>query len=414
MPGPFREEAQSYKRQRLLGEVVVESSASTNRTIGTIVLGSALLVVLAATATLPRTETVTGVLSTTKPVIKIVPPRAGAIKHMLVEQGQHVHKGAVLAVVTSDVSLSGDRWAGAESLLELRRQRELLAFSQTQERQVLLEEQGGIQTQIQSSRSDIRSLAKQVAIQQEVVASVRRMFQVFDAVVERGIVSRSDYEARRREVFLAEQRLVQLRQEHSREIHQESQLHLQLRKARLDLSKLEAEGLSRTSVLAQQQLKAGSETEYQMLAPVAGKIGLLQTSPGRIVDAQMPILALVPEGSTYQAELFIPSRAIGFINEGQEVQLMLDAYPYQKHGVYPGTVQSISSTILAPGELDVPLKIEEPTYKVVVKLGEQAGPRKLNPIAFHPGMTLRAFIVRDRRSLVEWILDPLFTITERY
>jgi hypothetical protein len=45
-----------------------------------------------------------------------------------------------------------------------------------------------------------------------------------------------------------------------------------------------------------------------------------------------------------QAEIYIPSRAIGFVKPGQEVRLLYDAFPYQRFGAYRGRVVAASSS----------------------------------------------------------------------
>ena len=111
-----------------------------------------------------------------------------------------------------------------------------------------------------------------------------------------------------------------------------------------------------------------------------------------------------------QAQLWVPTRAMGFIKPGQTVRIRYAAFPYQRYGVYGGKVHSISQHILNPNELDIPLEIREPVYKVVVNLDEQAIQAYGKQMPLQAGMVIEADIILDKQSLIRWILDPIYTL----
>src|SRR3546814_6983092 len=51
---------------------------------------------------------------------------------------------------------------------------------------------------------------------------------------------------------------------------------------------------------------------------------------------------------------------------------MYDAFPYQQFGTFGGTVTRISRTALGPDEIAAPLSIDEPAYRIRVRLDAQA------------------------------------------
>ena len=76
--------------------------------------------------------------------------------------------------------------------------------------------------------------------------------------------------------------------------------------------------------------------------------------PGRPIAAGSTIAVIVPEGGRLEAELLAPSRADRLHQPGQEVQLILQAFPYQRFGTVSGTVRTVSSTVLGPNEVGYP------------------------------------------------------------
>ena len=125
------------------------------------------------------------------------------------------------------------------------------------------------------------------------------------------------------------------------------------------------------------------------------------------------LAVIVPQGKPLQAELWAPSRAAGFITQGDRVRLMYDAFPYQKFGVGHGRVSSVSGAPVDPQDLAVPIESREALYRIVVNLDEDsvAGYGKRWPLT--PGMRLSADLVLDERNLWEWLLEPVIAANRR-
>ena len=102
---------------------------------------------------------------------------------------------------------------------------------------------------------------------------------------------------------------------------------------------------------------------------MGGKIAALPVATGQPVTAGATLAVLTPADGKLEAELLAPSRAIGFIKEGQEVRLQLQAFPYQRFGTLAGKVKSVSGTVLGPADVSIPgLQVHEPVFRVRVSL----------------------------------------------
>jgi membrane fusion protein len=114
-----------------------------------------------------------------------------------------------------------------------------------------------------------------------------------------------------------------------------------------------------------------------------------------------------------EVELYAPSRAIGFARAGQDVRLMYDAFPYAQFGSFKGRIATISRTAMAPGEIDAPVKLAEPAFRVRVRLDSQAIEAFGAAYAIEPGMTLKANLVLEKQSLLGWLLEPINAVRRR-
>ncbi|MBV8574268.1 MAG: HlyD family secretion protein, partial [Acetobacteraceae bacterium] len=126
-------------------------------------------------------------------------------------------------------------------------------------------------------------------------------------------------------------------------------------------------------------------------------------------------------GSKLKAQLFAPSRVVGFLRPGQRVLLRYEAFPYQKFGHYEGTVTSVSRSATSPSLLSQQVSgltglfaSNAPVYEINVALARQSVMAYGKPVPLQPGMQLEADVLIEKRHLIEWVLDPIFTLTGKW
>ena len=123
------------------------------------------------------------------------------------------------------------------------------------------------------------------------------------------------------------------------------------------------------------------------------------------------VLAILPENSVYEAVLFVPTHSIGFVESGQQVKIRYNAFPYQRFGLYLGTVADVSDVILAPDDINSPVTLIEPVYRISVTLKEQSVSAYGKELDLHSGMILEADILLERLSIIDWLLEPIYSVT---
>mgnify|MGYP005667301699 CR=1 FL=1 len=120
-----------------------------------------------------------------------------------------------------------------------------------------------------------------------------------------------------------------------------------------------------------------------------------------------PILSILPKDSEIEAELLIPSTAIGFIKIGQQVRLRYHSFPHQRFGSYVGEIKKISKTLLRPDQVDVPIPIGTSVYRTRVALTQSQISAYGEEYPLQVGMSLEASIFLEERPLYEWIISPI-------
>lgn len=175
--------------------------------------------------------------------------------------------------------------------------------------------------------------------------------------------------------------------------------------------------------IRQEMARRESGTHILIKAPEDGVLTTIANDPGQSMAAGQVLATLLPGGAIseragklLEAHLYAPSEMIGFVQVGQPVMIRYRAFPYQKFGLYHGTVSAIGRTPLAPNELpnNTPAaRVNEGLYRVKVALARQSVAVSGREQPLTAGMTLEADLVLDRRSIGEWIFEPMIALAKR-
>lgn len=409
----FRKEAVTHATRRLAGEVVLASSLSSRLLAGlmfAVVIGGA---TFAATASYARKETVVGWLTPQAGMIRLAARQGGIVSTVHVREGDRVVVGQPIATLNLSSALEGgDSFAALSRSLDAQG---AAAQSRAAAAQAAL---GAEQRQMIARRAAIsRELAetrRRIGLQGERLALARAEVTRAETMVAQGFLPRRELEARRSAELLVQQEASTLSSQalgYEREI---GEVNARLAAIPIDLQTVRAEAASTRAGLDQQATQTEAQGRYVVVATVAGRVAALPVQAGQTVAPGAAVAVLTAGASALEAELYAPSRAAGFVREGQEVRLLYQAFPHQKFGTGQGVVTSVSRTVLAPAEVSIPgLQVQEPVFRVRVKLVKDSVEAYGETLPLQPGMLLSADVVIDRRSLLEWLLDPLYAAGNR-
>jgi membrane fusion protein len=405
----FRQEAIDHQRFRIWGEVAValpSSFALVTTFVALSVLAAAMFI---ATHNYARKEHATGFLVPTEGIARIMPPRNGTITAVHVSEGQHVEHGARLLTVSgAETSDRGENIDDAK-LARLREQRDRLKDQIRFERQKSDSEKQRLESQIQGAEAEITALARQQTIQTDRIEIARQQLAGAIELTGKGYLSKVEMR-RRQDAHLAE---MQAASSLAKELAGKQAAISQQQNALQQLPIATAQRISQLEAsiadLEVRSKEAEGRRGYLLSAPISGRVSALQAWVGKLADPKMPAMSIVPDGDILEAELLVPARAIGFVAPGQTVHISYDTFPFQQFGFARGTVRTVSHTLLKPDEIVGPLLLREPFYRVGVALDRQTMRAYGAELPLEPDLQLQADILFDRRTLLAWILDPLFS-----
>jgi membrane fusion protein len=406
----FRPEVLAGRSSGLMGNVSIVVPVSW-QIITCVLFGSlAATLFFLSVATYSRVEIASGTVVPAAGVVLIMPTRGGVIARLAVTEGQEVPSGAVLASIRAEED-SGEGVSAAARIAAALRQEDASLSLQAGEIGAAANAQlNQVAAQRDGLAAEIAQLESQIMLQRGLIASSERDLQRIRAVAERGFISGRDMIVREEQLLSRRQALAQLGQ--SLAARQSA-----LASAERNAVQIAAEGRGRSASLeatraelSRRRAEAAGARSYVLRAPVAGRIAALIGRPGQPVSSQTSLMSLIPARSTLQAELAVPTSAIGFVKKGQVVRLAIDAFPFQRFGTVTGRVVAVAATPIGqPGPNDT----TKPVYPVTVALDRAAISAFGRQEPLVSGMTLTARIVTEKQSLLRWLFEPLFAVANR-
>jgi membrane fusion protein len=410
--GLFRQEVIEAKRGEWLGSIIVATPLSrwALTTLALILAAAIMLFLLLGHYT--RRETVTGQLVPNRGVLTVAAPGVGTVTRLLVRGGQHVEAGDALLELSSkqDSTALGDTHTLVAQQLDIQRAR--LRSDLANQNQLATQQADALRAKVVLLQAQLKQIDGQLALQQQQVSSNQQLLARIKPLGVKGYVSAVQIQQQTTAVLNAQAQYKQLRRQQLEARQQLDSADQQLAQLPLDEATKRNDTERQLAALTQSIAQNEQQRAIVLHAPRAGVVSTVLLKPGQMVSAGQPLLSILPAGSLMQAQLLVPSRAIGFIEPGSRVVMRYQAFAYQKFGQQYGHVTDISRSALSPADVATLIgerpQTAQPMYRVQVALDSQHVLAYGKPEPVRPGMALEADILIDRRRLIEWVFEPLY------
>jgi len=409
----FRQEAIDAQREKLLGELSTARPVPLWVFTLLAVAFASVCVGFAFVGEYTRRERVEGFLVGDAGAARILSPDAGTVTQLLVKEGDEVQAGSPIARLKLEHSLSGGGSTSEQVEQQLLNRKRGIESEQTQAQLI------GQQQQLQQ-RKRIDDLVKErdqaraeAQVQEQRVASAQQELHRFEKLAKDGFASEAMVREHRNDLLDQQSKQENLKRA-------QSSAERELRAAQAELPLIELRTRNQVQQLEQQKgeleqelLQNKAKQENLISASIAGVVTNIVPNQGDSVAANALVATVLPSGTLLHAVLLVPTRAIGFIMPGNHVVLRYEAFPFQRFGQYHGSVTSISGTVWSAGEKIGPLTAREPVYRIDVKLERQTVTAGLREIPLRPGMLASADILLEKRTVFEWVFEPVLALRER-
>jgi membrane fusion protein len=360
-----------------------------------------------------RKETVPGFILSERGLVEVRPLQGGRVSRVFVREGQTVAAGDPLIEFTSDV---GSLESGPALDIQIAEtDRQIAAFRQRRDASSssYAAERERLGDQIIAQNSLISILAQQRLDQESAIELAASDLARVQSLQAQGFAPRSELDRRRRALLTEREAL--------REIEGEiATANARIADLEAQISAMPARQADQQAALDAEIARVGQQRErlvvargYVLRAPVAGTVSRVLARTGLTPASNGSLLTIVPQGGMLYARLLVPTRAVGFIEIGQEANIQVEAFPFQRFGMIPGHVRAIHPVVVRPGELAYPIEQVEPVYEIDVFLTREHVVAYGDRRQVRPGMLLTADLPIDRRQLWQQLFDPLLASGKR-
>ncbi len=410
----FRQEAIDAQREKFLGEATIARPVPfwvfTLLAAGIAIL----LIVVAVWGQYTRRERVEGYLALDTGAARVSSPDAGRVTELLVKEGEEVKAGDEIAKISLDRSTVSGGSTSQAVTLEMQSRRAILEKEQAQWRDLGEQQAQQLRRRAKDLEHELTQVDREMKLQEVRIKSARDQLERYNGLAnEKKFVSEALVKQKQDEVTDQEIRLQALRR-------QRSQVERDIGNARMEEPQILLRARAQVDQAARQisELKEGmsqaeARRETVIRAPMAGVITNVAVNRGQSIAADAPLATVLPKGSGLHVELVVPTRAIGFVTKGQEVVLRYEAFPHERFGQYRGTITEIGRNVWTAGERIGPLAAKEPVYRVDVSLERQDVTAIGQQFPLRPGMLVNADLLLERRTLLEWIFEPVLQLKGR-
>lgn len=409
----FRAEVLAARRGDWLGTILVAAPLS-GWLLSLLAVSFAIALVLFLTiGHYTRRETVVGQLVPDTGLLNVAAPTAGVISRLLVRDGQMVKTGSVLLelVSTQDSTMLGDTHVLIGQQLET--QRSQLQADLHNQQSVADQQMSTLRNKVSLLREQLDQITQQMSIIKDQSDAAQNMLDRMRPLEGRGYISALQIQQQQASVFDGLSQYKTLARQRLDTQQQLDSANQQLAQIPLDTKIKHSETERQLAGIVQSIAQNEGQRAVVLRAPRDGVVSALLLKSGQMVSTGQPLLSILPAGSILQAQLLVPSRAIGFITQGNRVVLRYQAFPYQKFGQHFGRVTNVSRSALSASEVTTltgqqPTQGQEPLYRVQVVLDSQQVMTFGRAEPVRAGMALDADILMERRSLLEWMFEPLY------
>lgn len=420
-PSLFRPEVFAEQQSQWLGTILLAPRLSHRLFTLFALFATITILSLLFFATYTRKARISGWLVPQQGLVRVFAPQSGVITALYVQEGVTVRKGDRLLALSAELQSAALGATQSEIARHLQARRDSLAAERLQHQRLTEQQTRALSARSAALQAEQNQLERELVTQRARLELAGKSEARHQELLQRGFVS--DQRAQEAQEDRLDQDLRLRSLERSQMTMQRDRLLVESELRDLPLkAQAEVASIERSMAAVEQEL-AATEAQRELIipAPEEGTVTTIQAEQGSRANGNVPLLSIVPAGAKLEANLFSPSRAVGFLQPGQRVLLRYQAYPYQKFGHYEGVLANVSRSAMNPSELPAQLVgltsvvgANEPVYRITVNLNKQEVIAYGQPLPLQPGMQLDADIVIETRKLIEWVLDPLFALTGKW
>ncbi|UTM59673.1 HlyD family secretion protein [Photobacterium sp. CCB-ST2H9] len=401
----FRPEVFENEQYRLCGTINLANSHKTRYIFVVVLILFISILFYVLSFDYSRKTVVHGMIESSSGIIRVEPRYNGVVNKIYIREGDLVNNGDNLFSIVSEDYYDDTSYLSL-LLFELKLQEGNLKNEIKRNQELLLNFKKLIKVKLETARTEklyfesrITQLNEQLINKEEIIKSSYELLQD-------GLENSLDHY-----ILIDELIELKLRIEES---------NFALRSWQSKISNIEIESsdyeiknrkneniiLNQLSDVKKEILKLKNSGEKIIKATKKGLVSSVNINVGDYIDEASSLAMIIPYGSKLIAELEINTQSSAFIENGDTVQLQIDAFPYQTFGFIYGKIYYVSDAVHFK-------KLEsssEPYYISRVMIDKPYLVINSQKVYLKRGMKVKADIIHEKKTVFKWIIDNFSSI----
>lgn len=265
-----------------------------------------------------------------------------------------------------------------------------------------------IMTQVDQKRADLHVLEGQQSTLREQISSLQQVMSMKEELVNKGLISRVNYLDAKRELARVQGDLTRTLNQAvtARDAIREMEQRMADQHSTLLKQTMDELGVT-VAELAQVQESIGRlEDKVKRLiipSPARGYVkGMTVRNSGAVIQPGGAVCDIVPVDREMKVDARVQPRDVGHLKLGQRVKVKVATYDFARYGAIYGELAQVSATSFLNDK-------GEPYFKAQVKLDKNYVGDEPGVHVVTPGMTVQSEIITGNKTLLQYMLKPIFT-----
>jgi membrane fusion protein, adhesin transport system len=265
-----------------------------------------------------------------------------------------------------------------------------------------------ILSQIEQKRADAILLDGQQKALRDQLGPLSEEMKMREELVSKGLVSRVVFLDTKREMSRVQGELARIIGQAVTAHEAIAEAENRLIDSKSSLQKQTMDELGTTvNELAQVQESIGRLEDrvkrLDIVSPVHGIVkGLAVKNPGAVIQPGGMVCEVVPIEADMKVDARVNPRDVGHMKIGQRVKVKITTYDFARYGAVMGTLANISATSFQDEK-------GQPFFKGIIDLDHNYVGDIPGRYMAQPGMTVQAEIITGDKTLLQYMLKPIFT-----
>ncbi len=391
-----------------------------------------LLVAIASFAPIYEVAITEGKIVPQGSVIRVEHYEGGIVKQIHFRAGSRVEKGDVIVTLTPAAAVSDqDQMAARYVNLAITEMRLKALINETDlkfgkyakthpklvadnlalfsdEKKTIKHTVGGLTARLNQKSASVKAAELEVKSLKSQLAIHKEQFQMRQTLIKDGYTTRNSFLEAKAKVAETEARLAQMEGQLLSAVSGLSEVEQQLSEAISKSRQKWNTELTQTSASLSEIDAAIGKVEdrvnrLDVRAPISGVIQNVQPKAvGEVINPGDMVAELVPADGKLLAEVRLKPQDATNIKKQQQARVTITAFDTKEFGTIDAKVVNVSPTTFTNDK-------GEEYYEVRLALEKLTVRRKGVDYPVVPGMTVRAELIKGERSLLRYMLKPMFT-----